>query len=62
MEKKNDEDSESVKAEKTAGDGETKQSNRVKLSPHSHNVNVSEAAKKMAVVDPDKRLSVKLLI
>ena len=55
MEKKNDEDSESVKAEKTAGDGETKQSNRVKLSPHSHNVNVSEAAKKMAVVDTDKR-------
>ena len=45
MEKKNDEDSESVKAEKTAGDGETKQSNRVKHNHIAHCAAMSSSQK-----------------
>ena len=56
MEKKQDEESESDKTEKIAGNEDTKQSNRVQLSPHSHNV--SESAKKMVVADTDKRYSI----
>ena len=51
MEKKKDEESES---DKISLNEDTRQSNRVQLSPHSHNV--SESAKKMIVVeDTDKR-------
>ena len=54
MEKKPEDESESDKTEKISCNEDSKQSNRVQLSPHSHNV--SESAKKMVVVDnTDKR-------
>ena len=53
MEKKQEEESESDKTEKISCNEDTKQSNRVQLSPHSHNV--TESAKKMVVADTDKR-------
>ena len=51
MEKKEDEESESGKVEKISNDGDTKQSNRVQLSPQS--LNVSEASKKL-VLETDR--------
>ena len=53
MEKKQEEESESDKTEKISSNEDNKQSNRVQLSPHSHNV--TESAKKMVVADTDKR-------
>ena len=51
MEKKEDEESESGKVEKISSEGDTKQSNRVQLSPQS--LNVSEASKKL-VLETDR--------
>ena len=51
MEKKPDEESEGDKTEKKSCNEDIKPSNRVQLSPHSHNV--TESAKKVA--DTDKR-------
>ena len=48
MEKKQEEESDKI--EKISCND---QSNRVQLSPHSHNVN--ESAKKMVLADSDKR-------
>ena len=53
MEKKLDEESETDKTEKMTCNEDTKQPNRVQLSPHSHNV--SDPAKKTVVADTDKR-------
>ena len=53
MEKKQEEESESDKTEKISCNEDNKQSNRVQLSPNSHNV--TESAKKMVVADTDKR-------